>query len=83
MFRANQNNYINQLECSSLLQEDPQLEKHRRELVVAAARMLDKARMIRFAESTGTLHSTDLGRTSSHFYIKHVSIEVSMACSVG
>ena len=58
-------------------QDDPQLERHRRELIIKAATELDKARMIRYVESTGTLHSTDLGRTASHFYIKHVSIEVS------
>jgi activating signal cointegrator complex subunit 3 len=34
--------------------------------------------MIRYHEPTGTLHSTDLGRTASHFYIKHVTIEVSL-----
>ena len=32
--------------------------------------------MIRYVERTGTLHSTDLGRTASHFYIKYSSIEV-------
>lgn len=46
--------------------------------MVVAARSLDKARMIRFVEHVGTLHSTDLGRTASHFYIKHSSIEVSV-----
>ena len=59
-----------------LSQDDPQLELHRRELIIAAATILDRARMIRYHEPTGTLHSTDLGRTASHFYIKHVSIEV-------
>ena len=59
-------------------QNDPQLEQERCQLIVTAATMLDKARMIRFHEPTGTLHSTDLGRTASHFYIKHVSIEVSL-----
>ena len=57
-------------------QEDPYLELHQRELIMTAATQLDKARMIRYHEPTGTLHSTDLGRTASHFYIKHVTIEV-------
>lgn len=57
-------------------QKDPTLEIHMRELVVSAAKSLDRARMIRFVEHTGNLHATDLGRTASHFYIKSASIEV-------
>ena len=58
-----------------LLQKDPGLEIFRRELIVNAARALDKARMIRFVEHSGDLNATDLGRTSSHFYIKYATIE--------
>ncbi|ESO12122.1 hypothetical protein HELRODRAFT_62279, partial [Helobdella robusta] len=58
------------------LQNDPGLVKHRHELIVASARMLDKAHMIRFDEKSGSLHSTDLGRIASHFYIKYDSVEV-------
>ena len=50
--------------------DDPQLGGKRRDLIVTAARLLDKTRMIRFEERTGMLHATDLGRTASHFYIK-------------
>jgi activating signal cointegrator complex subunit 3 len=32
--------------------------------------------MIRFDERTGYLHSTDLGRTASHFYIKYDTVEI-------
>ena len=58
---------------------DPGLDEYRRKLVVTAATELDKAKMIRFVESTDPqgLLPTDLGRTASHFYIKHASIEVS------
>ncbi|XP_076136691.1 activating signal cointegrator 1 complex subunit 3 [Alosa pseudoharengus] len=56
-------------------QMDPGLEMYRKELVVEAGRKLDKARMIRFEERTGYFHSTDLGRTASHFYIKYNTIE--------
>ncbi|OCT80431.1 activating signal cointegrator 1 complex subunit 3 [Xenopus laevis] len=56
-------------------QMDPALEKHREQLVIEAGRKLDKARMIRFEERTGFFSSTDLGRTSSHFYIKYNTIE--------
>uniref|UniRef100_A0A3P9AM31 Activating signal cointegrator 1 complex subunit 3 n=1 Tax=Esox lucius TaxID=8010 RepID=A0A3P9AM31_ESOLU len=56
-------------------QMDRGLELYRKELVVEAARKLDKARMIRFEERTGYFASTDLGRTASHFYIKYNTIE--------
>lgn len=52
------------------------MESKRREIVIGAARKLDKATMIRFDERTGYLHATDLGRTASHFYIKYDTVEV-------
>ncbi|XP_075718320.1 activating signal cointegrator 1 complex subunit 3 [Rhinoderma darwinii] len=58
-----------------VFQMDPVLEKHREQLVIEVGRKLDKARMIRFEERTGFFSSTDLGRTSSHFYIKYNTIE--------
>ena len=36
----------------------------------------DKAKMIRFDERTGYLFPTDLGQTSSQFYIKYDTIEI-------
>ena len=45
-------------------------------LIKTAAEKLDKAKMIRFVQHTGNLHSTDLGRTASHYYIKYASIEI-------
>lgn len=59
-------------------QDDPMLEQHRHDLIVVAARALDKAQMIRFSERTGTLSATDLGRTASHYYIKYDTVEVSV-----
>jgi len=56
------------------------LETHRHDLIVVAARALDKAQMIRFCERTGTLSATDLGRTASHYYIKYNTVEVSVFC---
>lgn len=50
------------------LEDDPVLEQHREGLVRIAARLLDKNRMLRFDEATGSLNPTDLGRTASHFY---------------
>ncbi|XP_049587818.1 activating signal cointegrator 1 complex subunit 3 [Syngnathus scovelli] len=57
------------------LQMDPSLALYRKELVEESGRKLDKARMIRFEERTGYFASTDLGRTSSHFYIRYNTIE--------
>ena len=58
------------------LSDDPTLEVKRREIVVDAARRLDRAKMIRFDERTGYLHPTDLGRTASHFYVKSDTVDV-------
>lgn len=59
-----------------MLESDPTLEMHREDLIRIAARILDKAHMVRFDEASGTLHATDLGRTSSHYYIKSETIEM-------
>jgi activating signal cointegrator complex subunit 3 len=58
------------------VRDDPALLGKRREIVIDAARKLDKNKMIRFDERTGYLHACDLGRTASQFYIKHDTIEV-------
>lgn len=58
------------------LQDDPTLERKRRQLIHTAAMALDKARMVRYNERTGDLNVTDLGRTASHFYIKYDTVEV-------
>ena len=55
---------------------DPQLAKFREVLAVKAAEALDKAHMIRFDPNTQYLHSTDLGRIASQFYIKYDTVEV-------
>lgn len=39
-------------------QDDPLLEKKRRDLIESAARALDKARMVRFEPRTGDLNIT-------------------------
>lgn len=58
------------------VQDDPSLDRKRRDLVTKSALALDKARMIRFNERTGDMNVTDLGRTASHFYIKYDTVEV-------
>lgn len=59
-----------------MLENDPGLDIHREDLIKIAARQLDKAHMLRFDETTGHLHATDLGRTASHYYIKYATIEI-------
>jgi len=46
-------------------------------LCIQAGKKLDKAQMIRFDEGPGYFYATDLGRTSSHYYIKYDTVEVS------
>eukprot|EP01125_Pyxidicula_operculata_P022548 TRINITY_DN928_c0_g1_i3.p1 TRINITY_DN928_c0_g1~~TRINITY_DN928_c0_g1_i3.p1 ORF type:complete len:2094 (-),score=618.62 TRINITY_DN928_c0_g1_i3:183-5534(-) len=54
---------------------DPRFVKKRSELIAAAARRLDKCKMIRYDERVQTFAVTDLGRIASHFYIQHETIE--------
>lgn len=58
------------------MRDDPTLEGKRRDIIIEAARKLDRAQMIRFDERTGYLYATDLGRTASNFYIKYDTVEV-------
>ena len=55
---------------------DPTLYNFQRDLIIKAAKELDKAHMIRFEEKNEYLFATDLGRTASHFYINYVTIEI-------
>ena len=55
--------------------KDPNLLRHREEMIIAAARLLDDRRMLRFQEQAGYLSSTDVGRIASHYYIGASTIE--------
>ncbi|KAJ2595779.1 activating signal cointegrator 1 complex subunit 3 [Coemansia sp. RSA 1721] len=55
--------------------EDPQLGQRRSELIVAAARELNRLQMIVYDEATGYLAPKDLGRISASYYLRHESIE--------
>ncbi|KAI8815177.1 Sec63 Brl domain-containing protein [Cladochytrium replicatum] len=57
------------------VQDDPLLGKKRRDLLVTAAKILHRAQMIVFDETTGYLTAKDLGRTASNFYVRSLSIE--------
>lgn len=56
--------------------DDPNLEKERKKLIDAAAKALDKAKMIRYNILTGDVHTTDLGRIASHYYLKYDTVEI-------
>lgn len=56
--------------------EDPELGKRRRELIVEAARVLHKNKMIQFFEKTDYFAITDMGRIASNYYIRYKSIEI-------
>ncbi|CAG0914937.1 unnamed protein product [Notodromas monacha] len=58
------------------LEKDPNLVIEREKQIRVAAMALDKARMIRFDEALGYMHSTDTGRIASTFYVKYATIEI-------
>jgi len=48
---------------------DPSLMTKKREMIIASAKILDEARMIRFDPVKEVFYSTELGRIASHFYV--------------
>lgn len=56
-------------------ERDNQLIKKRTDLIMDAAKILDKNRMVRYDPRSGNLAVTDVGRTASHYYIRHETIE--------
>ena len=59
----------------SLACRTPRRQRSRTKLIVSAATMLDKCRMVRYHRASGNLAVTSLGRVSSHFYLQHESVE--------
>ena len=55
---------------------DKTLWEHRMDLIHSAAGILDKASLIKYERGSGMVQVTELGRVSSHFYIKHDSMSV-------
>jgi activating signal cointegrator complex subunit 3 len=55
-------------------ESDPHAEARRSALIKMAADTLDDHKMIRYDPGSGNLAATDLGRSASHFYIKHESV---------
>ncbi|KAF2725017.1 Sec63-domain-containing protein [Polychaeton citri CBS 116435] len=58
------------------IRDDPNLVQRRRDLVVNAARVLQKSQMIIFNEITEELRAKDIGRIASQFYVLQTSIEI-------
>ncbi|KHN98212.1 activating signal cointegrator 1 complex subunit 3 [Metarhizium album ARSEF 1941] len=58
------------------IRDDPTLVQRRRQLAIQAARTLQQCQMIIFNERTEELHSKDIGRIASQYYILHTSIQV-------
>ena len=66
--------WFNRFKVWMMLWRNPQ-PQYLTDLIKKSALVLDKCRMIRFNPQTELLAATDLGRTASHFYIKHPTIE--------
>jgi antiviral helicase SLH1 len=58
------------------IRDDPMLVQRRRELIINAARILQKSQMIIFNETTEELRAKDVGRIASSFYILQTSVEI-------
>jgi len=58
------------------MQYDESLLQRRRELIIAAAKLLMRCRMIKFDSVSGQFYSTYVGRVASHYYIHYESVEL-------
>jgi pre-mRNA-splicing helicase BRR2 len=57
-------------------ESDPLLIQYRIDLAHTAATLLAKSNLITYDRKSGLLHSSNLGRISSYFYISHNSMQV-------
>lgn len=58
------------------IQDDPQLVRRRRKLVIEAATTLEASQMIIFNRTTEDLKIKDVGRIASQYYVLHSSIDM-------
>ncbi|OJD22204.1 hypothetical protein ACJ73_06450 [Blastomyces percursus] len=58
------------------IRDDPQLVLRRRDLIIKAARTLQKSQMIIFNERTEELRAKDVGRIASQYYVLQTSVEI-------
>jgi len=57
-------------------QEDPTLEKRRKELIHSAATVLHKSKLIKYNKKTGEMTPTELGRIASDFYVCYKTMAI-------
>ncbi|EZG08200.1 hypothetical protein H106_02679 [Trichophyton rubrum CBS 735.88] len=60
----------------SEIRDDPQLVQRRRDLIIKAAKVLQKSQMIIFNENTEELRAKDVGRIASQYYVLQTSVEI-------
>ncbi|KAF7518489.1 hypothetical protein PCG10_010752 [Penicillium crustosum] len=58
------------------LRDDPMLVQRRRQLILQAARVLQKSQMIIFNDKTEDLKAKDVGRIASQYYVLQTSVEI-------
>jgi antiviral helicase SLH1 len=58
------------------LRDDPMLVQRRRQLIIQAARVLQKSQMIIFNDKTEDLKAKDVGRIASQYYVLQTSVEI-------
>jgi len=58
------------------MQYDELLVQQRTQLIIEAAKLLMRCRMVKFDQRTGQFYSTDVGRVASHYYLHFESIEL-------
>ncbi len=58
------------------MQYDELLVQQRTQLIIEAAKLLMRCRMVKFDQRSGQFYSTDVGRVASHYYLHFESIEL-------
>ena len=51
------------------VENDPKLEQHRASLIHSAAIMLEKSNLVKYDRRSGNIHSTEMARIASHYYL--------------
>jgi antiviral helicase SLH1 len=73
--RMKQNPFTYGIDWAEIL-DDPHLVRRRRDLIIKAAKILQKSQMIIYNDNTQELRSKDIGRIASQYYILQSSIEI-------
>ncbi|KAK2737824.1 hypothetical protein FQN57_007382 [Myotisia sp. PD_48] len=73
--RMRRNPYAYGIDWSEI-RDDPQLVQRRRELIINAARVLQRSQMVIYNEKTEELRAKDVGRIASQYYVLQTSVEI-------